>query len=252
QSLQRMAQQIGRRHEKEASLKYATAKDLQKSAQTPSLIQKMSETAKDVTTKVKDHFHKDEDFYQIQKTEAPQPQKVEAKDPVFLMEGKTFEEISHTLECRLHGIFKEKYNRMLLTEETSFIQRQATRTAEYLHHLKEQNKNDLTYHDVKVLSIRARYELNREDEIKDQTLKALDKVSKEDSLGVSHYADHLSRIEGQLFEQIFREKGLVYDTNDIEKKAVEEIQRLNPEFSKYQHAHIMMIERQEKQKGVDR
>ncbi|MGN6670400.1 MAG: AAA family ATPase [Candidatus Nucleicultricaceae bacterium] len=251
QSLQHMAQQIGRVHGKEASLKYVTAKDLQKTAEEPSFIQKISDTARDVTTKVKDHFHKNDAFYEIQKTETHVLQKVEAKDPIFLMEGKTFEEISQTLERRLHGIFKEKYNRMLLTEEAGFIQRQAIRTSEYLHHLKAQNQKDPTYHDVKVLSIRARYELKREDEIKDQILKALDKVSKEDSLGVSHYADHLFRIEGKLFEQIFREKGLVSDTKDIEKKAIEEVKRSYPEHEKFQQAH-MMIEKKTKQHDFER
>lgn len=227
-SLQHMAQQIGRQHGKEASLKYTTVKDLQKSTQQHSLIQKMSDTAREVTTKVKDHFHKNEDFYRIEKRDALQPQKVETKDPVFQMAGKTFGEISNRLERHLHQLFKEKYKRMPQEEEKDFLQRQATRTAEYLHYLKDHEERDPTYHDVKVLSTRARYELNRESEIKENFLEAVDKkrdVVPEDHLRAQLYAERLSRIEGRLFEQEFRDKGEVKGFKEIHLSAKLELSK---------------------------
>lgn len=225
-TLQHMAQQIGRHHGKEASLKYATATDFQKTIQQPSLIQKMSETAKDMTTKVKDHFHKNEDFYQIQKTEAFQPQKVEAKDPVFLMEGKTFEEVSHTLERRLHVMFKEKHNRMPLEAESQFLEKQSTRTAEYLSHLKQHQKMDSTYEDVKVLSIRARYELDRESEIANSYERKLHLKSCADSgspIFAKLYAERLSKIEGRRFEQSYREHKETPKLGIIKKESLKEL-----------------------------
>jgi Ti-type conjugative transfer relaxase TraA len=225
-SLEHMAQQIGRHHGKEASLKYATVKDLQKSTQQHSLIQKMSDTARDVTIKVKDHFHKNDDFYRIEKRGDLQPQKVEAKDPEFLIEGKTFDEVSSTLERHLHQLFKEKYKRMPQEEEKDFFQRQATRATEYLHLLREQNQKDPTYDDVKVLSIRARYELNREPEIKENFLEEVDKkrdVIPEDHLRAQLYAERLARIEGRLFKQEFRDKGEVKDFKEIHLNAKREL-----------------------------
>jgi Ti-type conjugative transfer relaxase TraA len=227
-SLQHMAQQIGRHHCKEASLKYATAKDLQKSTVAPSLIQKVSDTAKDVTTKVKDHFHKNDAFYEIQKRDAPQPQKIETKDPIFLMEDKTFEDISKTLERHLHQLFKEKYKRMPQEEKKDFLQKQATRATEYLHHLREQNQKDPTYDDVKILSIRARFELDRESEISEKFLKKFEKqndLEPRDHLYAKLYGERLSKIEGRRFEEHVRQHGDQPHLKNLAKEASRELQQ---------------------------
>ncbi|KAB2836880.1 MAG: AAA family ATPase, partial [Caedimonadaceae bacterium] len=229
-SLQHMAQQIGRHHGKEASLKYLTLKDLERQEREgkETLIQKMSDTARDVTTKVKDHFHKNDAFYQIQERDALQPQKVETKDPVFQMEGKTFGEISNTLERRLYVMFEEKHKRMLLQEERVFLQNQATRTAEYLHSMREQNQKDPTYDDVKVLSIRARFELDRESEISENFLKKLEKqddFEPGDHLYAKLYGERLSKIEGRRFEEHFRQHGDQPHLRTLAKEASKELQQ---------------------------
>lgn len=223
-----MARQIGRHQAQEASLKYAIAKDLQKSTEAPSLIQKVSDTARDMTTRVKDHFHKNEDFYQIEKRDALQPQKVETKDPTFIMEGKTFEGISNTLERHLHQLFKEKYNRIPLEEEKDFLQKQATRATEYLHHLREQNQKDPTYDDVKILSIRARFGLDRESEISEKFLKKLEKqddLELGDHLYAKLYGERLSKIEGRKFEEHVRQHGDQPHLKILAKEASKELKQ---------------------------
>lgn len=225
-SLDHVIHQISRDHGKEASLKYLTLEEVKERDKASSFLGTVRETLKDIKTKVGDHFHKNEDFYKFEKSKEPQIHKVESKDPLFPLGEKKFEEITQLLERRLYGMFKEKHNRFPEGDEKRFLEKQASRTGEYLFHLKHYEQREPTLGDVKVFSTRARFELGRSETIKAEMLENINKkqdLVKEDHLRATLYADRLSRIEGRMFEEEFRQNGDVKNPNKFKKPAKDEL-----------------------------
>lgn len=227
-SLDHLIQQMGRDHGKEASLKYLTLEEIKERDKSFSFTQAIQGTFKDIKTKVGDHFHKNEAFYQFEKPKETQTHKVESKDPPFPIKEKKFEEVSQLLERRLFGLFKEKHNRFPEGDEKKFLEKQASRTGEYLFHLKHYENREPTLGDVRVLSTQARFELGRSEIIKAEMLEAIDKkqdLVKEDHLRATLYAERLARIEGRMFEEEFRRNGDVKNPDKFKTPALVELQQ---------------------------
>ncbi|ARN84782.1 hypothetical protein GQ61_05170 [Candidatus Nucleicultrix amoebiphila FS5] len=227
-TLDHLIQQMGRDHGKEASLKYLTLEEVRERDKSLSLTQAIQEALKDIKTKVKDHFHRNEDFYKFERTQETKIHRVAPQDPLFPIEEKKFEEVSQLLERRLYGLFKEKHNRFPDGDEKKFLEKQASRTGEYLFHLKHYEHREPTLGDVKVLSTRVRFELGRSETIKAEMLENLDKkqdLVKEDYLRATLYAERLARIEGRMFEEEFRQNGDVKNPQKFMKPASVELQQ---------------------------
>jgi Ti-type conjugative transfer relaxase TraA len=202
--------QIGKESGKMASLTFDTLADIQKKQRDPNALSHltvMKEKAQNIWTHVKDYFHNNEEFYQFTKQPDNSAKEIQQKEDAFSVGGRSVQDVAAILERRLNIHFEKKYERLPDPDERAVHEKQATRTAEILLTCHEQTKQDPSYSEVNIAISRARYELERTQDIKEDFLYQIDMkqdVTPEDHLRAQLYGERLAQIEGQLYEADLR------------------------------------------------
>ncbi|MBP9691771.1 MAG: AAA family ATPase [Alphaproteobacteria bacterium] len=137
----------------------------------------------------------------IESRETKQPFKSEKETAVFTVVGKSFQEIVAYCEKRLHdALARDK--KPLTKERAQRFPLQAERTATFLVHAYERNGRNPTEEEIAQLSLRAKYEMHRIPEIRQDLIKdwqEKDSFKENDGLRAHMIAERLASIEGRLY-----------------------------------------------------
>lgn len=221
-----LIRQMSREEGKETSLYFYTQQDIEKRQERKSLATHLKHGAEAISTKVKDVFHKNEEFYNVPKPTTQNKEKVTFSLPFFNVQDKSYDEITELCERRLFSIFKEDNGRAPTPEELNELVPQAQRTAEFVFYQYAQKGNDPTHVEMKLLSGRAGFEFERIPEIRLELMKDWERDGnfdeKKDGIAAHMMAERLTFIEGRIILEA-RAKGITKPSN-IPDLAMKELQ----------------------------
>jgi hypothetical protein len=192
--------QMGRSEGKGTSLAFDTQKDIEKRQPDKSLRVKVKHGVEDIVTKVKDTFHRNEDFYKFERS----PQKKEEvalSYSLVMIQGKSFQEIKDLCERRLYREL-EKEGALLTEDRKERFPLQAERTATFLVHSYREKGLNPTQEEIRHLSLRAKYELKRIPEIRQDLIEQWTRnnsFQKNEGILAHMIAERLASIEGRLY-----------------------------------------------------
>lgn len=197
--------QMGRRQEKGTSLVFDILKDIEKRNEPKTFLAPVKETAETLLTKIKDKFHKNEAFYQFEKEQTPQEpatlasQKDDSKNKDH---QRIFEKLTTNCEQQLHA-YITKENISLTSKIRERIPLQAERAASFIFYAHIIKGTEPTEKETKLFLLRAKYELDRIHQIKEELTEkwqergTFDK--QKDPLIVHMIAERRVSLEGRLF-----------------------------------------------------
>ncbi len=214
--------QIERRQEKGTSLSFDTLKDIETRQREKTFLTPVKEAADTLVTKVKDRFHRNEAFYQFEKeTNLPQEaavvsvfkepdpapaQSSQEKDPspslVKIGAQAVFQQIVRNCENHLYVHLAMK-SIPLTNELKQRIPLQAEKSAHFIFYAHTLKGTKLTEKETQLSLLRAKYELDRIPQIKEQLSEAWHSKGnvneQRDPLLIHMMAARLASIEGRLY-----------------------------------------------------
>lgn len=219
-SLGALISQMERQQEKGTSLRFDTLKDMEKQNVEKAFLSPLKEAAETLVTKIKDKFHRNEAFYQFEKSKDSQEKALLSvpQKPERALEDKTEREISSekkktgaqdalnqiTKDCeRLMHIHIAEKNISYTPELKERIPLQAERAANFIFHAHTLQGTTPTTKETQRFLARAKYELERISQIKEKLSDEWHKQGrfKETSspLTIHSIAERQASIEGRLF-----------------------------------------------------
>ncbi len=172
-NINQLIRQMSREGGKGTSLVFDTKQDIEKRLEEKTLASSLKDKVDHVTTKVRDTFHKNDKFYQYEKPKELAPESPLLSSSVFDIHGKSFDEVKKMCERRLFQLLIET-NKAFTSERIERASRQAERTAIILFKNELDKKENPSLAEVKAISLRAKYELDRLPEIRKEMMKELD------------------------------------------------------------------------------
>jgi len=242
-TLSHFIRQISREGGKTSSLNYYTESDIKRleKEEKGKLVQVfLQDKAKEIWLGIKDYFHNNDKFYNFKEQENSSIAPIKEMESIYFTQAKTFQEIKESFERRLYVKFEEYFGRLASDEDKVTHAKQAQRAAEY-YMIRAGNKNKIfTQTEVNHLLERAKFEIKRQDEIKESVLDKLSnnkELIPEDHLRAALYGERLARIEGRLFELDLRNEVQEKDYYTYMKNAEIELQN-SQELQKEMKQHF--------------
>ncbi len=192
--------QMGRSAGKGTSLAFDTEKDIERKQTEKSLSTKVKQGVETLVTKVKDTFHKNEDFYKFERSQQKK-EEVTLSSSVVIIQNKSFQEIRDLCERRLYREL-EKEGDLLTENRKERFPLQAERTATFLMHSYREKGINPTQEEIRHLSLRAKYELKRIPETRQALIEQWTRnnsFKKNEGLLAHMIAERLASIEGRLY-----------------------------------------------------
>jgi Ti-type conjugative transfer relaxase TraA len=144
---------------------------------------------------------------------------------------KSRDEVVKFLHTRYQQMVREEKGREPLKGELAFYEKQAHKTADYLLHFAEEMKRDPLLSDLKTMSIRSKFELQREEDLRNKIISSFKKENENipislDQVGRAYLiAKRTAIIEGRLFTENMDTK-FPSSFNTYEKEALKSFETL--------------------------
>jgi Ti-type conjugative transfer relaxase TraA len=193
-----LIQQMSRGENIGTSLYFNTSKDILRRKEEKSFLTHLKENAEDLTIKIKDVFHRNEEFYTVPKTASLTKEKSSIVSPIFPVQGKSFSELFELCERRLYYVFKTDNKRDPNSNEIKELNPQVKRTAEIVFHQYAQKGIDPSQNEIALISKRAGYEEMRIPIIRAELMEKGNTGSESEALKAHMLAERIASIEGRM------------------------------------------------------